>query len=73
MTKPVILCVDDEPMILDTLRRLLRRTLGGKYRFECAGSGSEGIKLAQELIEAGEELAVVISDYMMPGLRGDEC
>lgn len=72
MTKPVILCVDDEPMILDTLRRLLRRTLGGKYRFECAGSGSEGIKLAQELIEAGEELAVVISDYMMPGLRGDE-
>ncbi|AMW29346.1 MULTISPECIES: PAS domain S-box protein [Arthrospira] len=72
MTKPVILCVDDEPMILDTLRRLLRRTLGGKYRFEFAGSGNEGIKLAQELIEAGEELAVVISDYMMPGLRGDE-
>lgn len=72
MTQPVILCVDDEPMILETLRRLLRRTLGGKYRFEFAGSGNEGIKLAQELIEAGEELAVVISDYMMPGLRGDE-
>ncbi|BAI91631.1 two-component response regulator [Arthrospira platensis NIES-39] len=46
--------------------------MGGKYRFEFAGSGNEGIKLAQELIEAGEELAVVISDYMMPGLRGDE-
>lgn len=72
MTKPVILCVDDEPMILETLRRLLRKTLGRKYRFEFAASGNEAIKLAQELMEAGEELAVVISDYMMPGLRGDE-
>lgn len=72
MTKPVILCIDDEPMILDTLKRLLRRTFGTKYRFELAGSGQEAIKLAQELIELGEELAVVISDYLMPGLRGDE-
>lgn len=72
MSKPVILCVDDEPMILETLKRLLRRSFGTKYQVELAGSGEEAIASAQKLLESGKELAVVISDYQMPKLRGDE-
>lgn len=58
-----LLFVDDEPDILDSLRRAFRRD----YEVLTAASGSEGIeKLKTERID------LIISDQRMPDVTGDE-
>lgn len=57
-----ILCVDDEPRILEGLRLHLRRG----YDLVTAGSGEEGLVA---LAERGP-FAVVMSDMRMPGMDG---
>ncbi len=58
----VILCVDDEPNVLEGLTLHLRR----KYQVLTATSGSQGL----ELLRAHPEVAVVVSDMRMPGMDG---
>jgi len=66
MTKPKVLFVDDEPRILDGLRRSLR----GK-RTEWEMSFAPGGEPALELLaEANHD--VVVSDMRMPGIDGAE-
>ncbi len=72
MEKIVILCVDDEPNVLSSLKIDLRRSLGPSYWVETAESGQETLSLLTELLEGGYEIAVVIVDYIMPGMKGDE-
>jgi response regulator RpfG family c-di-GMP phosphodiesterase len=57
-----ILCVDDEPNILSSLRRLFRAQ---GYQVLTAESGKEGL----EIIER-ENVDVVISDMRMPEMNG---
>ena len=71
-SKPVILCVDDESIILDSLNFLFRNIFEDKYTSEFAESGDEALELIEELLEEGKEIAVIISDYLMPGMKGDE-
>lgn len=59
-----ILCVDDEPNILASLRRLFRRE---HYRVLCAGSGAAGVALLEQ-----ETVDIVISDMRMPEMDGAE-
>lgn len=70
--KPVVICVDDEKFILDTLLSQLRRCFGDAYMYEFAESGEEAVKLITELEEDGQEVRLVISDQIMPGMKGDE-
>lgn len=70
--KPVILCVDDEKFILDTLLTQLRRRFGDDYVYESAESGEEAVKLIKDLAENNQEVRLVISDQIMPGMKGDE-
>lgn len=72
MEKPVILCVDDEKMVLDSLERQLGRELEQHYVLEFAESGIEGLEIIREYIEQGHRIAVVISDQVMPEMSGDE-
>jgi two-component system, sensor histidine kinase and response regulator len=72
MEKIVILCVDDEPNVLSSLKIDLRRSLGPSYLVETAESGLETLSLLTELLDDGYEIAVVIVDYIMPGMKGDE-
>jgi CheY-like chemotaxis protein len=67
-----ILCVDDEEMILTCLKEQLRRRLGSEYLFETANSGEEALEVIAELAMDEINLLVVVSDWLMPGLRGDE-
>lgn len=67
-----ILCVDDEEMILTCLKDQLRRRLGSQYLFETANSGEEALEVIDELVLDDVRLVVVVSDWLMPGLRGDE-
>lgn len=70
--KPVIVCVDDESLILDSLKMLLKENFGAGYSIETAESGKEALDLIDELIRDGEEIPILISDYVMPGIKGDE-
>ncbi|MBE9115331.1 PAS domain S-box protein [Lusitaniella coriacea LEGE 07157] len=72
MTKPAIICVDDEPIVLESLKIQLRDLLGFDYPIETATSGEEALELIEELHAEGSEIALVLSDYIMPDLKGDE-
>jgi response regulator RpfG family c-di-GMP phosphodiesterase len=62
-SKPRILCVDDEPMVLEGLRDVLRRS----FDVRVASSGAEGLVM---LKEQRRDVAVVISDMRMPEMPG---
>ena len=70
--KPVILCVDDEKIILDALEEQISSRLGDDFDIELAESGEEALEIIDELDEEGIDLAIVISDHLMPGMKGDE-
>ncbi len=71
MPSNVILCVDDEPSVLGVLRGLLKN-LGSDLVVEVAESGQEALEICSELLEEEREVCLVISDYIMPNMRGDE-
>jgi CheY-like chemotaxis protein len=60
----VVLVVDDEPAILQSVERLL---LASGYRVKTASDGIEGLAV----FDASPELDLVITDVMMPGMSGD--
>ena len=73
MKKPVILCVDDEQMLLVSLKQQLKHQFGNDYQIETAESGEEALDIVEELFEDNIELPLVISDQLMPGgIKGDE-
>ena len=72
MSKSIILCVDDEKVVLTSLKTQLRRIFDNKYEIETAESGDEAIEIIDELLEDKLEIPLIISDQIMPGIRGDE-
>ena len=72
MSKPAILCVDDEKIVLNSLKEQLRREFGREYDLETAESGDEALEILEELLEEGLEIPVIISDQIMPGMKGNE-
>ncbi len=70
--KKVILLVDDEAIIILALSRELRRAFGGEYRIETALDAKEAFAIIEEVEKEGCELIVVVSDWLMPGMKGDE-
>lgn len=71
MNKPVILCVDDEPDILNTLKMQLKQAFKDNYLYELAESGDEALELIEDFPDA-VQVIVVVSDWLMPGIKGDE-
>jgi DNA-binding NtrC family response regulator len=67
-----ILCVDDEPMILKSLKAELTQTVGNDYLIEIAESGEEALEIIDELSQKGIDTLLVISDWLMPNMKGDE-
>ncbi|MGG6263624.1 hybrid sensor histidine kinase/response regulator [Leptolyngbya sp. AN03gr2] len=73
MSKPVVICVDDEPLVLESLKIELKRVLGDACLIETAEGSEEALEIFDELQNSGEyEVALVLADYIMPGLKGDE-
>ncbi|OQY54099.1 MAG: hypothetical protein B6247_12825, partial [Candidatus Parabeggiatoa sp. nov. 2] len=72
MSKQVIVCVDDEPTILDSLEIELKKTVDDEYIIEMAENAEEALEVCEELLENEHEIALVISDCIMPGMKGDE-
>ncbi len=57
-----VLCVDDEPRVLDSLRRHLQDT----YEVLTAASGAAGL----DVLKQHRDVAVVVSDMRMPEMDG---
>ncbi len=53
MAKPVILCVDDEKIILDSLKAQLKGKFGNVYMYEGAENADDAMEVINELNEDG--------------------
>lgn len=60
-----ILCIDDDSSILELRRRVLESS---GYGVLTAPSGVDGLKLVSQ----GAKVDLVLLDYLMPGMNGDE-
>lgn len=69
---PAILMVDDEKTVLDGLKGQLRTMFGREYLYETAEDAAEAWEVLEELRARGVRVVVVVSDWLMPGKRGDE-
>jgi DNA-binding NtrC family response regulator len=72
MSRPVIMCVDDEAIVLTSLNIQLKQEFKNSYSLEMAESADEAMEILEELEEDESNLLVVISDWLMPGKKGDE-
>jgi CheY-like chemotaxis protein len=70
--KGVLLCVDDEIIVLTALKDQLRRAFGNDFHIDVAESAEEALELLDELSEQGHRLLVIVSDWLMPGMKGDD-
>jgi thioredoxin reductase (NADPH) len=72
MSKPVILAVDDDVSVLETVVQDLRRKYGENYRILRASSGQAALEAGEELSRRGDSVALFLSDQRMPGMTGIE-
>lgn len=72
MSKNAIICVDDDPTILIALKAQLKTHYNKQFIFEFAESGDEGLEIIDEFAADGIETLIVLSDWLMPDMRGDE-
>ena len=67
-----ILCVDDEAIILLSMLQELKRNLGNAYTYERATSAEAALQIIQELNDEGIQVVLIICDWLMPGMKGDD-
>jgi len=72
MAKNVIMCLDDEVTILTSLKAQLKKNFGNQYLYEFAENANEAFELIEELVEEGINVLIIVSDWLMPGIKGDE-
>ncbi len=72
MTNKAILCVDDENVILESLKEQLKRRFGNLYLYETAESAEEALEIIEELYVAQVKVLIIVSDWLMPDMKGDE-
>ena len=72
MSKPIILCVDDEQVVLKSLKTQLKSAFGNAYVYEMAESPADALELIDEFNDDEISLILIVSDWLMPGMKGDE-
>jgi len=72
MDHKVILCVGDEEIILKSLESQLRSEFGSEFLYEFAQDADNAFEILEELDAEGHQILVIVSDWLMPGIKGDE-
>ncbi len=72
MNRQAIICVDDEAIIVFSLIQELKMNLGDRFIYECAVNAEEALQEIEDLVQDGDKVVLVISDWLMPGIKGDE-
>ncbi len=70
--RETILCVDDEEGVLNALRQQLASRFGHECEIATALNAQDALEFIDELERDGDELALVIADQIMPGMKGVE-
>ncbi len=70
MDKPVILTVDDDPAVLQSISRDLRQQYGDRFRIVRAGSGASALEATEKLKLRGDTVALFLVDQRMPEMSG---
>ena len=70
--RKLILIIDDEFIILESLRIQLERFLPDEVEVEAAYSGEEAYELLSDISASGWNLLVVISDFNLGDAKGTE-
>jgi len=65
-----ILCIDDDPGILESLFTHLSEHFGAAYQIEMAESGKEAFDILDEITPENGRVELVICDQVMPNLLG---
>jgi thioredoxin reductase (NADPH) len=71
-TRPAILTVDDDPSVSRAVARDLRRQYGSTHRIVRAESGPQALDALREMKLRGDQVAIIVADYRMPGMSGIE-
>jgi len=66
---PKILCVDDDPETLRMRKALLEES---GYSVLTVSSGDEALVVAADERDNDRDIDLVLLDYMMPGLTGEQ-
>ncbi|AAN49147.1 response regulator [Leptospira interrogans] len=72
MNKGYIICVDDEISVLETIQQQLRNEFGESHEIEIANSAEEALALMEEIQNSGHVIEVIITDQVMPGMKGSQ-
>lgn len=72
LDKGFIICIDDEPSVIYALKEQLSDFLGSRYEVMGCESGEEAMELINTLEADGMIIEMVVTDQMMPGMKGDE-
>ena len=70
MAKPILLAVDDDVSVLETVVQDLRRKYGKEHRILRAASGQAALDICRQLKERNDVVALILSDQRMPGMTG---
>ncbi len=66
------MCVDDDPSVLFSLKTELRSRFASRFQYETAENAHEALELIAELVNGSVKIVLVVSDWLMPGMKGDE-
>lgn len=72
MERKVILCIDDERIILNSLVEQLEKHFGSEFVYEQAESAEEALEIIEDLDDDGIDIEVIVCDWLMPGMKGDD-
>ncbi|MGH2523576.1 MAG: response regulator, partial [Anaerolineales bacterium] len=70
MAKPVILAIDDDPVVLNAVERDLRRKYGREYRIAKVNLGASALDFLKQLQQRNEPVALFLADQRMPQMTG---
>ena len=72
MSETAIICVDDEEVVLESLKEQLKRRFGDDYLYEATDSVKDAWEIIEELLADDVKVLIIISDWLMPEMKGDE-
>jgi CheY-like chemotaxis protein len=66
------MCVDDESVVLTSLMGQLNNAFGDRYDYESFSNPQEAYEFIDEMYCDGMDVDLIICDWLMPQMRGDE-
>jgi len=67
-----IVCVDDEAIILMSLKSQIRNAYKDRFVIETSFSAEDALVIVDDLMTTGIKVIILISDWHMPNMKGDE-